>query len=304
MRQQRHKFFRNLGRRVNILPVGVALLLAAAGCNGVPSYVLPPEDMAQLLADIHLGESVIDQNYSTYRNTEAKEDLRLSIYRRHGVTAAQVDTSMMWYGHNLQKYNEVYDRTIEILEERTAKVQTTALNQAMAMAGDSVDVWNASRHITVSSTAPSEFLAFALDRDENWEPGDVYSWRLKTHNNADNLTLTIMVDYEDGVVEQNSVTAATDGWHSIILATDSLRTPVRVHGYTRLRPPHQGTQLYVDSISLTRSRVSPDKYHQRFRLRTFGNAKKPKTPANDTPNNTPTEPLRILEEPKLQLIED
>lgn len=304
MRQQRHRFLRNISSRINLLPLGAGLLLAVAGCNGVPSYVLSPEDMAQLLADIHLGESVIDQNYSTYRDTEAKEELRLSIYRRHGVTAAQVDTSMMWYGHNLQKYNEVYDRTIEILEERSTRVQTTAMNQAMAMAGDSVDVWNASRHITVSSTAPSEYLTFALDRDENWEAGDVYSWRMKTHNNADNLTLTLMVDYADGVVEQNYVTAATDGWHSIVLVTDSTRTPVRIHGYTRLRPPHHGTQLYIDSISLTRSRVSPDKYPQRFRLRTFGEIRKPKLPDKDATNNTPPEPLRALDEPKLQLVED
>jgi len=262
-------------------------------CSHVPSHVIAPDDMAELLADIHIGESVIEQNYADYRTDSAKLAMKLTIYKRHGVTAEDVDTSLIWYGHNLEKYNDVYDRTIEILEDRLAHVQSTEAMEAMAIAGDSVDVWNGARHISVSSASPSQFLSFALDSDENWEPGDVYSWRFKTYNNTGKISLSLLVDYADGIVEQSYSSTADDGWHTVQLSTDTLREAKRIYGFTRLLPTHPGNYLYVDSISLTRNRVNPAAYIQRFRHRKFGQPNiKPAEP--NEAHSTNSEPMRVF----------
>lgn len=279
-----------------------AALFAAAACSRVPSYVIAPDDMAELLADIHIGEGVVDQNYSAFNTDSAKLALKRSIYRHHGVTAEQVDTSLMWYGHNLTKYEEVYDRTIEILEKRLSEVRSTEAMAAMAIAGDSVDVWNGARHLTIAGTSPSEFLTFALDRDENWEPGDVYQWKFKTLNNAGTISLSVFADYGDGVMEQSVASSSADGWHSVQLTTDSTREARRIYGVSRLTIPHEGGYLYVDSISLTRNRMNMPAYTQRFRQRRYGERRnKPETDVTD--NKTP-EPMRAVKAEDLKFSQD
>ncbi|MDE6458729.1 MAG: DUF4296 domain-containing protein, partial [Muribaculum sp.] len=92
-------------RRLLLLPVayiGAALLFLS--CDRTPDYVISPDDMASLLVDIHKGEGVVDLNSSAYRGDSARKVLKQSRYMRHGVTAEQVDTSLEWYGHNIEKY--------------------------------------------------------------------------------------------------------------------------------------------------------------------------------------------------------
>lgn len=274
-------------RQIGLQLTAALAISAAAACSRVPSYVIEPDDMALLLADIHTGEGVVDQNYSSFRTDSAKLALKAGIYKRHGVTQEQVDTSLMWYGHNLELYGEVYDKTIEILEKRLSEIRSTAASAAMAVAGDSVDVWNGAKHLTVAGTSPSEFLTFALDYDENWEPGDVYSWKFKTLNNSGNLTMSVFVDYADGVTEQSYSTTSADGWHTVQLTTDTLREARRIYGVSRLSIPHRGGFMYLDSISLTRNRKNPAAYAQRFRQRKYGEPRKTEKDAEINKNPEP-----------------
>lgn len=250
----------------------IALVLSASqGCKRVPTYVIQPDEMSELLADIHIGEGVVEQNPGEYRNDSIKRLLKQSIYERHGVTAEQVDTSMMWYGKELKIYQGIYDKTIEILEERLAEAQASETGAVMALAGDSVDVWNLGRHLSLHSGSPTEFLTFSLLKDDNWEPGDTYSWRFKTINNTGPLPMRLMVDYDDGATEVITGNSMEDGWHSVQLFSDSLRTPVRVYGVSRFDIPADNKVLYIDSITLVRSRVNPLLYSNRVRQRIYGN---------------------------------
>lgn len=129
--------------RARKLKVAAALaVLALSACSKVPSGVIAPEEMAQLLADIHTGESVIDMNRMEFSSDSAKQAYKQSVYARHGVTAEQVDSSFGWYGRNISQYMEVYDRTIEILDRRLIETgNRIAADAALSIAGDSVDVW-------------------------------------------------------------------------------------------------------------------------------------------------------------------
>lgn len=53
----------------------VAMLSILVACNNVPDYVIPQEEMAQLLADIHIGESVVDANSREYMSDSLKKQL-------------------------------------------------------------------------------------------------------------------------------------------------------------------------------------------------------------------------------------
>ena len=252
-----------------IVCAGIVLVVlsAVSACKRVPEHVIPPDDMAELLADRHIAEAVVDYNAQQWRTDSQRMALRDAVYARYGATQADVDTSLDWYGHHLARYMEVYDRTIEILEARVASSDTRLrADQSLTIAGDSVDVWPDSRFFAIGRLSPGRAVSFTLNADENRERGDYYTWRAKFANNQHEATWTVVAEYADSTLEYVAERVNGGGWHEITLQTDSSRTAVRVYGSLLLAHQGRGPQ-WLDSVSLVRNHLRPDTYNRRFRQR-------------------------------------
>lgn len=249
---------RNLAR---ILLISTLLFVA---CSKVPSHVIQPDDMASLMADIHTAEAVVEMNRSGFYDDSLKQAMRQSVYLRHKVNSQEVDSSIAWYGRNIKYYMEVYDKTIEILEHRLIESgNRIAADNALSIAGDSVDVWPNPRFISINDRLPSKLITFSFDRDHNWEKGDNYTWRAKLFNTDGVMEWLIGVEYSDGSVEWISQNQDGDGWKYIAIQTDSLRIPTRLFGYlSTINKP--GSELRLDSVELVRKRLNKETYRRTF----------------------------------------
>ncbi len=243
-----------------------AVALLAASCSKVPGYVISPDEMASLIADIHIGEAVIDLNRADYRTDSSKLVMLQSVLERHGVTKQQLDTSFDWYGHNITYYMEVYDKTIELLERRIAETGNRIAAENISFAGDSVDIWGRSPFLAVNRLSPSNFVTFAISEDENWEKGDSYTWRAKFTNNAGSSVWGITADYADGSKDMLTEDLMGDGWRELRFIGDSAKTATRIYGYIMI-DPRGATTVWADSLMLIRNRLSPDNYNQHYRQR-------------------------------------
>lgn len=252
---------------------GTALLVATmTGCNSTPEHVIPQEKMAQLLADIHVGESVVEINRSDYREDSLKRVLKQSIYAKHGVTVEQVDTSYVWYGHHIEEYIKVYDRVVEILEKRTKEIGD-ADDLHITVAGDSADAWSGVRYYVLAHDAPSEYISFSINRDENWEKGDKYQWRLKLLNNRSELKWSLYADYADGTTEYCSEMSSAGGWNDIMFVVDTARTATRIYGVAHVNLASD-ERVFIDSISLVRTRFDESRPYMRYNHKKFNYGKK------------------------------
>ncbi|MBO4942869.1 MAG: DUF4296 domain-containing protein [Muribaculaceae bacterium] len=248
----------------NLARILLISILLFAACNKVPSHVIQPDDMASLMADIHTAEVVVEMNRSGFFDDSMKQVMRQSVYIRHGVTSQQVDSSIAWYGRNIKYYMDVYDKTIEILEHRLIESgNRIAADNALSIAGDSVDVWPNPRFISINDRLPSRLVSFSFDHDPNWEKGDNYTWRAKLFNTESVTEWLIGVEYSNGSVEWISQNQEGDGWRYITLQTDSMRIPTRIFGYfSSINRP--GSDLRLDSVELIRKRLNKENYRRTF----------------------------------------
>lgn len=258
----------------------VACLLS--GCDDTPEYVIKQDDMVNLLVDLHKGEGVVDINHGAYRNDSVKRVLKQSIYARHGVTSEQVDTSLVWYGHHIEKYIEIYDKVIERLEAQLKDADVLAQGERLqlSIAGDSVNVWSEKDFYRFFDNSPSNFLKFSIKKDENWEKGDVYNWNMYLRNRRSPVALTIVADYTDGTSDYAYRILSQDGWVNMAFAVDTAKTARTIYGVAAVQP-HPGEILYLDSISLVRTRFL-DASYQRNGIKTFTNGKKEKKESVDS----------------------
>lgn len=246
------------------------VLAAVTGCDNVPDYVIQPEEMAQLMADIHTGEAVVDANYSDFRSDSARTLMKQSVLARHGVTFEQLDTSFMWYGQHLDVYNKVYDRTIQILQDRIAAASQQRDFAHQAEAGDSANVWTGSSRYVMHRGMPGRIITFDLQQPQNRPDGDIYTLRARFTNIPSYVRWTVMADYTDGSVEVLSTRFSGDGWHQTTFYLDSLKTATRLYGSVEVPECDRGV-TFIDSMQLIRKDLQPRLYPQRYRQRAYSN---------------------------------
>lgn len=260
-----------------------ALTAVAVACRHVPGYVIPPDEMADVMADIHMAEAVVEANFNDYHSDSVKMLLKQSVLARHGYTLADLDTSLMWYGANLNRYNDVFDTEIEILEKRLADAGTVAQEKLkVEMGGDSVDIWTASRFMFIRPNMPSQSVTYDYASDPDWEQGDMFTLRAKFTGVHGSPAWTMSADYDDGTIETVSTRFSSDGWHEMTFYADSLKKATRLYGSMTYKVD-KGAMI-VDSLQLIRRPLVSSQYSQRYRQRAidYFNIKPPRKQEPDT----------------------
>ncbi|MDE6300761.1 MAG: DUF4296 domain-containing protein [Muribaculaceae bacterium] len=245
--------------------VYIIAALIAIGCGRVPDGVIPPDRMASLMADMRMADAIVKVRPSDYVAPARKLAIRNAVFERHGITAAEYDSSLVWYGHNIKRYQDVTDRSIEILEQRLIEANAIAADGlAMSVAGDSVDLWLDAMPWVVTRNSPSNILTFSNDSDANWQPGDAYTLRARIVTPVHGVRWNITTWYSDGALETVTGSLSTLEPHrqEMTMLTDSTRTAVRVAGYILVEPEGH-KPVILDSLSLTRRHPVPGVKSQR-----------------------------------------
>lgn len=257
------------------------LPLIFIGCGEKNKIVLDTDDMASLMADIHIAEAVVNLNHNDFDDDSSKMLLKQSIYAAHGVTAEQVDSSYKWYGHHVEDYMEVYEKTIKILNERQGELLSASSRQ-VAAEGDSVDIWPMSSRMEFSRQSPSRLITFSIPADSNWQNNDVFTLRFNMASAIKPVTARMVVEYADGTSFYNLAAGKNKGKGEVSLRVDSTLSPIRIAGYI-ITHPEQKETVRIDSISLVRMRSHLFKKY--FSQRPFKYGLKPK-PKEDTDSST------------------
>lgn len=245
--------------------------LTIQGCNKLPEGVLDKDEMVDLLVDIHKGESVVELQRGVYSNDSLRKVLKQSILRKHGVTQAQLDTSFVWYGNHVEDYISIYDDVIVRLEDELKNAQGSSVVTPVFAEGDSTNIWPMSPTFRIADGDVYRNINFEITPDENWKPGDNYQLQLKVINSRQpmpGVKAVVYAEYDNGRVEFRLSSSISNDWLRVRLVTDSTKLPTSVFG-TISYVIEPGENIYLDSISLVRTRNRRDTYYERNGQRAF-----------------------------------
>lgn len=242
----------------------VVLSMIISSCSKTPNDVISEGEMANLLADLTEADAIVEINRTDYDTDEKRQLLKQAILEKHGVTQDEFNNSLMWYGRNLDIYDEVYDNVISILETRQKDAQKDAqkAGEKLIAAGDSVDIWQMSHSFLHSRKQAGENLQliFSYDADGEMRNGDRYKWQFSLINNKTTARALIGIDYTDGSTEYQTAVVSPESVARIELQTDSTKSPKRIYGYLRYQLVSEDA-LFIDQISLSRSRLNKAIYN-------------------------------------------
>ena len=257
-----------------LYPAALALLTAA--CSRRPKEVLSDKEAASLLADLHIADA-----YGTYEfnsgggmgvneGDSARKVLRQSIMKEHGVTEAQLDTTLGWYGHNLDKYEEMYELVLENISAKQKEIADHHGAEEAALP----TLWPYPSKLRLSGTKERPYLLTFNISGDKIPKGGRLAWEAKTINSRQPIDIYIAAEYSDGTVGYMSRSLMSSDRQSLTLQTDSTKQVKSAYGYLRVR---QTQPLMLDSVTLRVNPLNKTTYYEINSARVWTPKKKSQT---------------------------
>ena len=245
-------------QRVFIIGLIIATTVLSIACSRVPSNIIDAKTMESLLIDIHKAEAYMENNKYIANNRLAQDSVKNSIFTSHNVTAAEFDSSVVWYGSNLDIYIEVYDKVIKTLQEENNTLLALMNNQkdmfiGMTRSGDTVNIWNRNSHYVFEGRLNNNLLTFTVPYDDNFKDDDIFKLKFKIISREESpypvqVILALKESKEATSFTKKSIPG--NGWDSVEIKSKGTIRRVMGSFYVPATPEWKVT--HIDSISLER----------------------------------------------------
>jgi len=244
------------------LGMSFILFLFMVACSRAPRGIIPERKMRQLLVDMHLADAMISSDPYNFQSDDDKKSLYQSVFEKHRVTQAVYDSSLVWYGKNLDVYMQVYNMALVDVKKKIEEITVIEPENVLTPNADMFDIWSIGKYHEFFPSSLSNSLIFNFIPDEDYSFGSIFVLSLQVmglisgmqspvevHLRAEQVDTTIMMNnklYNDGSCE-------------MILRTLPVHKVKRVYGYIRFNesavPYHK---IYLNDFSLMKYRYGSE----------------------------------------------
>lgn len=102
----------------------ITILLFSCNTNKTPDYVIPQDDMVNIIIDMHLADGLF--TISDIRKKVARADsinYYDAIFDRYGYTRHDFDTSVFYYSKNINEYDKIYEDVLNKLNQMETELK-------------------------------------------------------------------------------------------------------------------------------------------------------------------------------------
>jgi hypothetical protein len=211
--------------------------------------------MRKVLYDMQLAESLVEVEYDKYRTNEERQKLYDAVFAKYDITQAKYDSSLVWYGKNMDKYMNIYKAVLKDIEANIASmedVKQDALSGDISLQ-DSLDLWIQKEGFTFKPTPAFNQLVFDIKPQTPYISGNSYVIEFNVWGVSSRIQekprLKLSAVQQDTIVYFDSE-ISDDGKKMFTLKTiDSLQVN-RIFGYIFMNNAKPAHQVYIDDIKL------------------------------------------------------
>ena len=251
--------------------LAVTICLMAACKPGVPREFLQPREMENILYDFHIadGMAIAEGDYSdvAFRRLAYRE----AVLRKHQVTKAQFDSSLVYYYRHTERLHDIYGNLAKRLDAEAVALGASAneLSQfgGAVSQGDTATVWNYRQTVVLMPQAPYNTISFDVKADTAYHEGDKmilsFDTRFIYQDGSRNGVAYLTVCFKNDSIATQVVHLGGD-MHFNLQITDDKRIGIKTaRGFIHLGRDNSNSpslrMLSVTNMKLLRMHTEPPK---------------------------------------------
>lgn len=226
----------------------MALLFCVSSCKpSLPSGVLSKGKMTDILYDYHLVLAMahMDDNGDKGQSLAYRE----AVLRKHDVTSAEFDSSMVYYMRHTELLEDVYkDLTDRYNNEITAMGGSAKEGGEFAnlsATGDTANVWNLAASMVFMPVKPFNSTSFDIKVDSTFHKGDRlmldFDAQFIYQDGMRNGVAMLAVQFSNDSIAQRTIMIQSTQHYSVELSDDDSLGIKSVKGYFMLMNDDNGT---------------------------------------------------------------
>lgn len=226
----------------------MALLFCVSSCKpSLPSGVLSKGKMTDILYDYHLALAMahMDDNGDKGQSLAYRE----AVLRKHDVTSAEFDSSMVYYMRHTELLEDVYkDLTDRYNNEITAMGGSAKEGGEFAnlsATGDTANVWNLATSMVFMPVKPFNSTSFNIKVDSTFHKGDRlmldFDAQFIYQDGMRNGVAMLAVQFGNDSIAQRTIMIQSTQHYSVELSDDDSLGIKSVKGYFMLMNGDNGT---------------------------------------------------------------
>ena len=226
----------------------MALLFCVSSCKpSLPSGVLSKGKMTDILYDYHLALAMahMDDNGDKGQSLAYRE----AVLRKHDVTSAEFDSSMVYYMRHTELLEDVYkDLTDRYNNEITAMGGSAKEGGEFAnlsATGDTANVWNLAASMVFMPVKPFNSTSFDIKVDSTFHKGDRlmldFDAQFIYQDGMRNGVAMLVVQFGNDSIAQRTIMIQNTQHYSVELSDDDSLGIKSVKGYFMLMNDDNGT---------------------------------------------------------------
>lgn len=228
----------------------MALLFCVSSCKpSLPSGVLSKGKMTDILYDYHLALAMahMDDNGDKGQSLAYRE----AVLRKHDVTSAEFDSSMVYYMRHTELLEDVYkDLTDRYNNEITAMGGSAKEGGEFAnlsATGDTANVWNLATSMVFMPVKPFNSTSFDIKVDSTFHKGDRlmldFDAQFIYQDGMRNGVAMLAVQFGNDSIAQRTIMIQSSQHYSVELSDDDSLGIKSVKGYFMLMNGDNGTDV-------------------------------------------------------------
>lgn len=247
---------------MNMKKLGWIILLGATlmtGCGkSVSDEVIPPAEMEKILYDYHLALGISSKLPSS--EDYKKQAYKNYLFKKHHITEAQFDSSMVWYTRNSKELSEIYQKLDKRFNREKTKLHALLQERHINITtqpGDTTNIWQYYPVYALTDAPLNNKITFTMKADTNFWVKDAFRW------NADvmflkpgKVTMGLNIHLKNDSVIGKTMSLKS-GNNSLYVQADTINEIKNIYGFIAVDKDsiHQTPHVLISNISLT-------KYHQ------------------------------------------
>lgn len=245
--------------RIAVLIVVFSLLSGFSACRKKDGR-LSEKEMVNLIADIEVAEQYIQGNMPNSYENSFRDRAMNDVLRNRGVSKAEFDSTMTWYGKNIDEYSNLLVKVEQELARRSRNVSSSRAEENRS------DYWPYSRYCAYDYHSASNGIRFST-QVEGLPKGGRINWKIHFNRSVDGQGLLGVV-YEDGSTNYGTNQLYSSNRFDMTLQSDSSKVVKKIFGSLILDKTGSG-RILCDSISLTGLPMDTTKFYEYYSTRRY-----------------------------------
>lgn len=231
-------------KNIKVTLIAVLAIVVLAACRpGTPSRYIQPSQMEDILVDYHIAQSMaMLEDSALERRNYDRTLFTESVLKKHGVTRAEFDSSLVYYYTRSDRFQDLYKRVARRLSDEALQLGASEGEveryATATLGGDTASIWEGNRTELLMPYPPYNRIDFRQKADTSYHKGDTFLFTImadfmyQAGTKDAILCFNVRLDNDSIVSRVNHVTVS--GINQLRLAIPDSTSAKEIFGYIYL----------------------------------------------------------------------